>query len=60
MYLTPNRICGFVNNDLIERSEEIGIMDCIECGACAYICPSKRPLLRWLKQGKVGVRANDN
>jgi electron transport complex protein RnfC len=60
MYLAPNRICAFINNDLIERSEEIGLMDCIECGACAYICPSKRPLVRWIKRGKAEVKANDN
>lgn len=59
MYLTPNRICAFINNDLIERSREVGLMDCIECGACAYICPSKRPLVRWIKRGKAELRAND-
>lgn len=58
MYLSPNRICAFINNNLIERSEEIGLRDCIECGACAYICPAKRPLVRWIKQGKAVLRKN--
>ncbi|MFW6268434.1 MAG: electron transport complex subunit RsxC [Bacillota bacterium] len=52
MYLSPNRICDFVNNDLIDQAVNIGLMDCIECGACAYVCPSKRPLVRWIKRGK--------
>lgn len=60
MYLAPNRICAFINNDLIQRSEEIGLMDCIECGACAYICPSKRPLVRWIKRGKAELKVDDN
>ena len=59
MYLAPNRICAFVNNDLLERSLEVGLKDCIECGACAYICPSKRPLVRWIKRGKAEVKADD-
>ena len=25
---------------------------CVECGACEYICPSGRPLLAQMKQGK--------
>lgn len=60
MYLAPNRICAFINNDLLQRSEEVGLMDCIECGACAYICPSKRPLVRWIKRGKAELKADDN
>ncbi len=56
MYLTPNRICAFINNDLVDRSVDIGLMDCIQCGACAYICPAKRPLVRWIKRGKTQAK----
>lgn len=55
VYLAPNRICDFANNDLYKRAEEIGIKDCIECGACAFVCPSKRPLLKWIREGKASL-----
>jgi len=29
---------------------------CIECGCCSYVCPSKRPLLQWVRIGKLKVR----
>jgi electron transport complex protein RnfC len=52
MYLAPNRITEFVNNSLVDRAFDVGLKECIECGACAYVCPSKRPLVRWIKRGK--------
>jgi len=55
MYLPPNRITAFVNNDMYEEAEIAGLDDCIECGACAFVCPSKRPLLRWIQQGKAAA-----
>ncbi|MFW6270860.1 MAG: electron transport complex subunit RsxC [Bacillota bacterium] len=55
MYLTPNRIVDYVNNDMYSEADIIGINDCIECGACAFACPSKRPLLRWIREGKAAL-----
>lgn len=31
-------------------------MSCIECGCCAYVCPSKRPLVEWIRVGKTQSR----
>jgi len=31
-------------------------MSCIECGCCSYVCPSNRPLLQWIRVGKLRVR----
>ena len=33
------------------------LMDCIECGSCAYICPANRPLAEFIKTGKAKLRA---
>ena len=52
MYLPPNRITAFVNNEMFEEAVIAGLDDCIECGACAFVCPAKRPLLRWIQRGK--------
>lgn len=40
----------------LEKFEEAGaenVMDCIECGSCHFTCPSGRPLLDYLKVGKL-------
>ena len=56
MFITPNRICDYINNEMYEEADAIGLQDCIECGACAFACPSKRPLLRWLRKGKAVLK----
>ncbi|MDK4491385.1 4Fe-4S binding protein, partial [Fusobacterium necrophorum] len=33
------------------------LMDCIECGSCAFICPSNRPLTEAIKIGKAKLRS---
>ncbi|MDD5225715.1 MAG: SLBB domain-containing protein, partial [Candidatus Omnitrophica bacterium] len=30
-------------------AEEWNVMECIECGNCAYVCPSKRPMLELIR-----------
>ena len=53
----PMRLIPSVMGTLVERgrwdeAEEYGIMDCFECGSCAYTCPSKRHLTHLFKYGK--------
>ena len=33
-------------------------MDCIECGACTYICPAKLPLVQGIRAGKHKIIAS--
>ena len=56
VYITPNRITDFINNDYLEEAEALSLASCIECGSCAYVCPAGRPLLRWLREGKARLR----
>jgi electron transport complex protein RnfC len=52
MKLVPTTIEKFVEADRIDNAVEIGLLDCIECGSCAYVCPSKRRLVHNFKFGK--------
>ena len=40
---------------MFERMEQEKVMDCMECGSCSYTCPSARPLLDYIRLGKVEV-----
>jgi len=31
---------------------EFDLMDCVECGCCSYVCPSKRNIVHYIKQSK--------
>ena len=46
-----------------ERVEHEMIMSCIECGSCQFTCPSRRPMLDYIRlgKGKVGgiIRARN-
>ena len=40
----------------LERLDELHVMDCIECGCCAYTCPGKLPIVAAIREGKQRVR----
>ncbi len=52
MKLVPSQIATFIEYDKIEDAHKIGVLDCIECGTCSYICPAKRNLIHYIKLGK--------
>lgn len=52
MGLLPNDIADFAANDRFGEAQRYGVLDCMECGICAYICPAKRPLVQLIKYVK--------
>jgi electron transport complex protein RnfC len=32
---------------------------CMECGCCSFVCPSKRPLVEWIRVGKIKLRESE-
>ncbi len=53
MGLEPYLLMTISEKGLFERLEKEKVMDCIECGSCSYSCPSSRPLLDYIRLGKV-------
>ncbi len=44
-----------------ESAEKYGnATSCIECGACEYVCPAKRPLIQAIRKTKAELKKNDN
>jgi electron transport complex protein RnfC len=52
MGLEPTQLFKFVQHENWTEAEAWGILDCVECGCCQYICPSKIPLVHWMRVGK--------
>lgn len=50
--LMPNIITSLAENNRFEETRDYGALDCIECGACAYQCPAKIPLVHLIKYAK--------
>ena len=56
MNLMPTRLAAFAENGKYSEFEQWGGLDCMECGCCAYVCPSKIPLVQWIKLAKLKLR----
>ncbi len=57
MQLMPLNINRFALSKNYEMAEKYNILDCIECGLCSYICPSKQNLLHNIRVGKQAIIA---
>lgn len=50
--LAPTTLMNLVKKEHFGEAKDTGIVNCFECGACAYECPAKIPLLDYMKFGK--------
>jgi len=57
MMLYPNFIGVYAEAKIWDKAEAWHVLDCFECGVCAYVCPSKRPLVQFVRFAKAEVLA---
>jgi electron transport complex protein RnfC len=57
IHLIPSKLAKFVEKEKMEEAIEWNIMDCMECGSCAFVCPSKINLVHFMRLGKFHVQA---
>tara|TARA_R110002167_G_scaffold140180_4_gene327878 strand:- start:825 stop:2306 length:1482 start_codon:yes stop_codon:yes gene_type:complete len=50
--LMPLLIGAKMRADDISGAERLGVDDCISCGCCSYVCPSKIPLVQYFNYAK--------
>ncbi len=60
MNLMPTSIAQAAEHGNYKRAEELYALDCFECGCCSYICPSKIPLVQWIRIGKNEIMKRKN
>lgn len=56
MGLEPYLLATLSRLGRYEDAAKHTIMGCIECGCCSYSCPSGRPILDFIKLGKLNLR----
>ena len=56
MRLSPALIVRELKARNLEKAKSFGLMDCIECGCCAFVCPAKVNLIQRIRLGKGIVR----
>ena len=55
MGLEPFLLAQLSSQHMWDEAEHEAIVSCIECGSCAFTCPSHRPLLDHIRLGKTTV-----
>jgi electron transport complex protein RnfC len=57
LFLNPSHLGLLAKNEEYEQmAEDYHLMDCFECGACSYVCPSHIPLVQYFRLAKKMVR----
>ena len=56
IHLMPLNLYALYKRGRFERAKNEHAMDCIECGCCSYICPSKLPLVQSIRAIKSELR----
>ncbi|MCM8797939.1 MAG: 4Fe-4S dicluster domain-containing protein [Candidatus Omnitrophica bacterium] len=51
--IIPHLLYRFIERNIIdERLSKYGIFNCLECNLCSFVCPSKLPLAKTIKDGQ--------
>ncbi|MEC8823002.1 MAG: 4Fe-4S dicluster domain-containing protein, partial [Pseudomonadota bacterium] len=56
MELLPQQLFWYSKAGEFEKAEHLNLFDCIECGACSYVCPSSIPLVQYYRFAKGEIR----
>ncbi len=56
---TPVMIARALKTNDIETAKYYGLMNCVECGTCAYVCPANVRLIHRFRLGKMIARKKD-
>jgi electron transport complex protein RnfC len=57
MHLMPVLMFKSLYSGSLDEMRKTNMMDCIECGCCAYACPACVPLVLAFRSGKHKLRA---
>lgn len=52
IHLMPIWISQYAERGLYDEAAKLNAVDCIECGTCAFVCPSRRPLVEAIRVAK--------
>lgn len=56
MGLMPSMLSILSEKGLYEEAKAYNLFDCFECGSCAFVCPSKRPIVQLVRLAKSMVK----
>jgi electron transport complex protein RnfC len=57
--LTPVELAAHIRHDDLEGAATLGLLDCVSCGSCSWVCPSHIPLVHYFNYAKGALNAQD-
>ncbi len=52
MNLVPQNMYWHIRANALEKAKHNNLFDCIECGCCSHVCPSRIPLVQFFRSAK--------
>lgn len=52
MGLMPSMLSIYAEKGFYDGAKKYNLFDCFECGSCAFVCPSKRPIVQFVRLAK--------
>ena len=52
-------MAAFIRKDNLEGAAKLGVMDCVSCGSCSWVCPSHIPLVHYFNYAKGVLNAQE-
>lgn len=56
MTLLPGPLSCMIEAEMFQEAYKNNVLDCIECGACAFACPAHRPIIQHIRRAKAEIR----
>ena len=56
LFLNPSMLADLARKQRYAEMERMHLMDCMLCGSCSFVCPSKIPLAQLFAASKVALR----
>jgi electron transport complex protein RnfC len=56
LFLNPTRLAQLIAAERVDELEANHLPNCFECAACSFACPSRIPLVQWMRVGKAMLR----
>lgn len=57
MGLMPAEMSQAIEANDLDLAQKLHVMNCFECGSCAYVCPAHRPLVQHNRRAKAIIGA---
>ncbi len=51
-FLLPVTLANLASANMLEDAASYGLLNCMECGSCSFVCPANRYLVQNIKVGK--------